>query len=78
MFPGTGYHQLPVIDPAQAEDAVGKISDLSTASLHYHNFQTIVMVQMHVHRRKHFAAKLMLRLNQFLSEIGLMVVVDDG
>ena len=78
MIPATGYDQLPVINSPKAQDAVGKIPDLSTAAFHYYDFQAIVMIQVYVHRRKHFTAKLMLRLHKFLSEIRPVVVVDDG
>jgi len=42
-------HQLAVLHPAQAQNAVGKMADLGTSPAHDDHFQAVVMVQVDVH-----------------------------
>ena len=56
-------HQLAVFDSAQAQDPIRKVTNLSTAALDDNHFEAVVMVEVHMQRRKYLTAQLMLRLD---------------
>ena len=78
ILAGARHHQLSVLHPAQTENMIRKVPERAASALHDDHLETIVMIEMHMSGRKHFAAGVMLRVNQFLGQIRAMMIVNDS
>ncbi len=60
----------------EAEELVGKRFGFRAASFEYDDFQAVVVIEMHVRACQYLALIIVLRSDQLLRKLRLMVVVD--
>lgn len=75
-FAGSRHHQLSVMHTAQAQNVVSQLLQVATVTLHDDHFQTVVMVQMDMGRGEHLVVRVVLNLDEFVGEIGAVMIVD--
>lgn len=69
-------NQLPVLDPTEAHNLVGKAFQFTSLPFHDDDFQAIAVIEMNVCGRKDRTGGVVLRLDQLLGKVRPMVVID--
>jgi hypothetical protein len=65
-------------DATGRKQRLGDLLQAVRAAAHHDDFKATLVVEVHVHRRAHLVAKLVLHLREALRELADMMVVDDG
>jgi len=65
-----------MFDAFKAEELIGKRFGLRAASFEDDDFQAVVMIEMHVRACQHLTLIIVLRGNQLLRQLRLMMIVD--
>ena len=68
--------RLPVLDAFCADQSIGDLLHILRLALHHHHLQTIVVIEMHVHRRKDVLVVIVLHVRQLLVQHAHVVVID--
>ena len=70
------HHQLSVLNASQTQHAVGELLQITATALHDDDLQTVVMVQMDMGRGEHLVVRVVLNFDEFVGEIGAVMIVD--
>jgi hypothetical protein len=63
-------------DPARAHQPIGGGLDLVGAPAHHDHLEAVVVIEVHVQRRAHLVAEVVLDVVQLLGQLAHVVVVD--
>jgi len=78
VFPGGCHDQFPVLHALGADKIIRQVLDVLRRAFDGQYLQTVIMIQVHVHRGDHRIVMLVLLMGQSLLELPLVVVVNDG
>jgi len=65
-----------MLDSLDADEGIGDFSDLGSLAFHDKYFQTVLVIQMHMHARHDMALKVVLDVGELPGKISYMMVVD--
>jgi hypothetical protein len=69
-------HHAAVLDAARAKDLIPETLQIAAPALHNNHFQAVMVVQMHVRNRQHFASGAVLKIDQLFRQANPVMVVN--
>ena len=67
-----------MLDAFDADQGIGHFSDLRSLALHDQDFETMLMIEMHMHARHDVTLEVVLDVGELPGEIPHMMVVHEG
>ena len=66
-----------MLDAFDADEGIGHLSDLRSLAFYDQDFQTVLMIEMHVHTRHDMSLEVVLDVDELPGEVPHMMVVDE-
>lgn len=66
-----------MLDALDADEGISHLSDLGSLAFYDQDFQTVLMIEMHVHTRHDMSLEVVLDVGELPGEVPHMMVVDE-